>query len=89
MGPGVIVVAAPGFGDPVGIGEAMEQVLVEAFVPKPPVEALDEGVLHRLARLDVVPLDAVILRPFQDGVRGELRPLAIGLEPMAPQWLDR
>lgn len=35
--------------------ETQEHVFVEAFVAKFADEALDEGVLHRLARLDVVP----------------------------------
>jgi hypothetical protein len=47
-------------------------VFVQAFVPEPPIEALDEAVLHRLAGRDVVPLDADGLRPAQHGVRGQL-----------------
>jgi hypothetical protein len=35
----------------------MENVLVEAFVTKAPVKALDEDVLDRLSRCDVVPSD--------------------------------
>jgi len=38
---------------------AGEQVLVEAFVTQPAVEAFHEAVLHRLARCDVVPFDLV------------------------------
>jgi len=38
-------------------GMAGEQVLVEALVPQPAIEALHEAILHRLARRDVVPLD--------------------------------
>ena len=36
------------------------------------VEAFDEAVLHRLARRDEVPVDAVSFAPGQHGVRGEL-----------------
>lgn len=53
--------------------EVAEQRLVEEFVPHSPVEGLAEAVLHRTTRRDVVPLDADLLRPEQDGVRGELR----------------
>ncbi len=43
------------------------------LIAHPAVEALDITVLHGLARRDVVPFDAMILRPGEDGVRGELR----------------
>src|SRR6185312_6675453 len=49
-----------------------EQVLVEALVAQPAVEALDEAILHRLAWCNVVPFDVAFLLPGQDGVRGEL-----------------
>lgn len=42
-----------------GMGKGREQRLVEAFVPQPAVEALDERILLRFSRRDVVPLDAV------------------------------
>jgi hypothetical protein len=45
MGPAVVVVEPPGLDDLAGIGEIEEPVLVEAFIPEPPVEAFDEGVL--------------------------------------------
>jgi hypothetical protein len=40
---------------PMRVGEAGEDLLVEAFVAKPAVEALDEAVLLRLAGGDLVP----------------------------------
>ena len=46
-------------------------MLVQALVAKPPVEALGETVLHRLPRLDVVPLDSVLLLPLEHSVRGQ------------------
>ena len=45
-----------------------EQMLVEALVTKAAVEALDEAILHRLARRDVVPFDVTQLLPSQDGI---------------------
>lgn len=39
---------------------------------QPSVKILDEGVLLELAWSDVVPLDALLLRPVQDRHAGEL-----------------
>lgn len=49
-----------------------EQV-VQQFVVESAVEALDESVLLRLARLDVMPIDTRHLAPRQDRHAGELR----------------
>ena len=49
--------------------EVAEQGLVEEFVPHPAVECLADAVLHRSSGSDVVPLDADLLRPQQDGIR--------------------
>ena len=51
----------------------LEPRLGQAFTPEPPVEALDEGVLHQLARVDVVERDAPAVRPLVQGEAGELR----------------
>lgn len=48
-------------------------MLVEAFVPGLAVEAFDVALLHRLARFDQQVLDAVSLRPRDEGPAGELR----------------
>ncbi|KIT98651.1 hypothetical protein QU38_02935, partial [Staphylococcus aureus] len=69
--PDVVVIVLPGGEHEPGMGQRREQRLVEAFVPQAPVEALDEAVLHRLARRDVMPLDLTFLRPAQDGRRGQ------------------
>ena len=53
----VIVVVAPGLDGFARLGEREEDVLVEAFVAQAAVEALDEGVLHGFAGLDVVPVE--------------------------------
>jgi hypothetical protein len=45
---------------------------VKALVAHPAVEALDEAILLRLAWSYVVPFDAALLLPAEDGVRGEL-----------------
>ena len=41
-----------------GMIERAEQSLVQQHDPEPAVEALDEGILGRLARRDIMPLDA-------------------------------
>ena len=50
----VVVVLAPDLDPFAGVGQAHEPVHVQALVAKLAVEALDEGVLHGLARLDEV-----------------------------------
>jgi len=46
-----------------GMIEPEEQRLVQEFVPHAAIEALAKAVLHRLSRCDIVPCDAVLLRP--------------------------
>ena len=75
MGPEVVVVVPPGFQLPAGMGEAGEDRLVQELVPEPGIEALDESVLIGLARRDVVPLDAPLLRPAQDHHAGQFGPV--------------
>jgi len=52
----VIVVVTPRFDGFASLGESEEHVLIEALVPQAAVERFDEGVLHRFAGFDVVPL---------------------------------
>ena len=75
MGAVGVVVPPPFFDDPTGFWQAAEHVLVQAFVAETTVEAFHEGVLHRFARRDVVPFDAGVLLPLQDGARGKSRPI--------------
>ena len=56
--------------------EREEQGLVQQLIPHLAIEALDVAVLHWLPRHDVVPLDLLILRPGEDGVRSEFGPVA-------------
>jgi len=72
MGPHGVIVAAPFFESGAGLGERGEQRLVQELVPEPAVEALDEGVLDRLAGIDVVPINACVRCPGQDRVAGQL-----------------
>jgi len=72
MRPDRIVVEPPGAEDHPCMAQGGEQRFVETFIPQPAVEAFAEAVLLRLARRDVVPGDASLLRPAQDGHRGQL-----------------
>ena len=69
----VIIVVAPCRNQLAGMAQAVEEMLVQALVPQAAVEALDEAVLHRLARRDVMLFDLPFLLPFEHRVRGQLR----------------
>jgi len=75
MRPGGVVVGHPGGNRGAGLGKAGEHSLVQQFVAHPAVEAFDVAVLHGLAGRDVVPLDPVVLCPFQHGRGGQFRPV--------------
>jgi hypothetical protein len=72
MRPRGVVVGDPGADEPACLLEIDEQALVEKLVAHAAIERLDVAVLHRSAWRDVVPIDTMILRPYQRGVRGEL-----------------
>ncbi len=55
------------------IVEGVEHLFVEQRIAQTAVEAFDERVLPRLSRIDVVPVDIVVVRPFQDRPACELR----------------
>ena len=71
---GVVVVGPCGDHD-ARVCQVAEHGLVEQLVAHPPVETLDEAVLHGLARRDVVPFDPVLGTPPQDRVTGQFRPI--------------
>lgn len=75
MRPDVVVVIPPESQRSAGVGQAVEDLLVEAFVAQAAVEGLDVAVLLRFAGVDVMPLDLVVVRPFQDGLADELGPV--------------
>ena len=70
----VVVVVAPCLDDRARFTEATEHVLVKALVAQLAVERFDEGILHGLARLDVVPRDPASC-PAQHRTTGEFRPI--------------
>lgn len=70
----VIVLAQCGQRD-AGIVQRREQCFIQQLVAQPAVEAVDERVLGRLARRDVVPVDLAVIGEGQDRVRSELSPV--------------
>ena len=58
-----------------GMGEVVEQGLVQELVPHPAVEAFDKAVLHPFTGRDVVPFHLVSHAPPQDHVDGETHAL--------------
>ena len=72
MRPDVVVVIAPEGQFAACISQAVEDLLVQAFVAQAAVEGHDKAVLLRRARIDVMPLDAVPVTPLQDRLAGEL-----------------
>jgi hypothetical protein len=67
-----VVVLLPYLDQPTSARQVAEHVRIEALVAEATVQALDEAVLHRLARRDVVPLDLAIFLPLQDRPRCQL-----------------
>ena len=72
----VVVVVSPCTDQLAGMAEAGEQVLVQAFVARAAVEALDQAILNRFAGSDVMPLDTAFFLPAQDRRRGQFRAVA-------------
>jgi len=70
--PSDIVVDAPRFNRLLRIGQAHEPALVQALVPEPPVEALGERILNRLAGLNELKRDAARVCPLIECLAGEL-----------------
>ncbi|QDC36220.1 DDE-type integrase/transposase/recombinase [Sphingobium fuliginis ATCC 27551] len=62
--PDVVVVVAPDRQLASGVYQAVKQLLVQEFVAQRPVERFNEGILLRLARIDVVPPDPLSLAHF-------------------------
>ena len=62
MGAFCVVVRAPGGQRDAGMMQRLEQGLIQQFVPQTTVEALDERILGRLTRRDVMPVDRSVIR---------------------------
>ena len=71
MRPDVVVVVAPDGQFAAGINQGVKDLLVEAFVAQTDVERPYVAVLLRFTWIDLVPFDAVLVCPFQDGGAGK------------------
>lgn len=67
-----VVVAPPALDDDPGLGEGVEDLAVQEFVPQASVEALDEAVLPRAAGRDVGGVRPDGGDPFAHSRRDEL-----------------
>lgn len=72
MRPDIVVIVSPKGQLAPCIVQAVEHSLVQELVAQAAVEAFDDGILLRLSRVDVMPLDIVVVCPFQDRPAGEL-----------------
>ena len=63
MRPDVVVVVSPEGQLSAGISQAVEDLLVQAFVAQAAIEGLDVAVLLRLAGIDVSLFSSLRLRP--------------------------
>jgi len=71
--PDVVVIVAPQCQFAAGIVQGIEQLFIEELVPQAAVEWLDKGILLRFSGVDIVPIHAVPVGPFQACPAGELR----------------
>lgn len=75
MGAEVVVVLQPTLGYLPDLVQRVEQVRIQHMLPEGAVEALNEGILRRLARLDVDELNALHPAPLLRQRGNELRPV--------------
>ena len=71
----MVIIVSPAPEDAAGVGECVEHFFIEAFIAALSVKAFNEAILLRLARRDIVPGDAGLILPFEDGATGQLRPV--------------
>ena len=70
--PDLVVVLAPGADRLAGLGQGLEPVLIQAFVAKLPIKALDVAVLHGLSWVDQKVAYPMSLCPCDECTVGEL-----------------
>ena len=69
----MVVVRSPGFDNLPCLVQISEPVLVQAKISELAIEALYEGILRRLARLNEMQFYADLLGPKEHGLGGEFR----------------
>ena len=69
--PKRVVFLPPVFNQRPRLSQRAKEMLIQAFIPQPADEALHKGILRRLARCDVMPVDPGLLRPLENGMIGQ------------------
>ena len=67
-----------------GIGQAVEDLFVEALVAQAAVERLDIAILLGLSWVDVVPFDTVLIGPFEEAFEVNSVPLSETMQAGSP-----
>lgn len=75
MGSLVVVVTTPCCNQAASMAQGIEDMFIQAFIPEAFIKTLHEAVLHRFPRGNVVPLDLVVLLPFEDRIGSEFTPI--------------
>ena len=75
MRPILVVVSAPGGNQNTSLRQTRKPVVVQAFIPEAPIEALDECVLGGLPGLYQLELHAMLAGPLIQRLAGKFRPL--------------
>lgn len=73
--PEGVVLSWPVIGQKLGLVHRVEQLLIQQFVPEPPVKRFGKAVLPWNTRLDVGRVDVAALAPAPEGVGDELGPV--------------
>ena len=92
MRPVLVVVSAPSGNQDTSLGQARKPMVVQALIPEPAVEALDERILRRFARLDQLELHAMLAGPLVQCLAGKFRPLVcpdrLGIAPETSHLIE-
>ena len=73
--PFLIIFPSPGFNHELRFLYRQQLVLIQTFIPKLAIEALNKRILHRLPWLNEVPLHLMLGRPGIHGRPSEFRPV--------------
>lgn len=82
-----VIVGPPCLDDPSRRSQRGEQVLVQALVAQATIERFHEAVLLRLARCNVMPLDAGVLASGEHGMTGQFGAVVAGHHARQPATL--
>ena len=89
--PMLVVVPAPGSDRDTGLKQARKPMVVQALIPKPAVEALDERVLRGFPGLDQLELNAMLAGPLVERFAGKFWSLVgsngLGVAPEASRLI--